>query len=318
MSNDLTTSNSINPAGLQGLVKTAYDRYVEFALRSVPLFRTAPSAIRRPVQQAMPGSSVVFSLYTDLAPATTPLTEGVDVDSENVPDVTTISVTLNEYGNVVTYTKKLGELAFTDVDPGIANIVAYNMANSLDRIVSAVLNNGSNVSYGGNATSVNTVDAQDIISVEDVRVAVTALRSASAVPTQSDLYSMYLHPRVAADLRRETGTAGAFTDIRKYTENSVGNILQGTIGVLEGTVAVETPRAPFALNTAQTPVNVYTTFIMGQQALAEAVAVEPGTVIGPVVDRLMRNRPIGWYGLLGHSIYRQNALQVIKSAATNG
>ena len=316
MSNDLTTSNSVNPAGLQGLVKTAYDRYGEFALRSVPLFRTAPAAIRRPVQQAMPGSSVVFSLYKDLDVATTPLTEGVDVDSVNVPDVTTVSVTLNEYGNVVTYTKKLGELAFSDVDPAVANIIAYNMANSLDKIVSGILSGGSNVIYGGNATTVNSIDASDVIAVEDIRQAVTALRSASVVPTSGDLYSLYLHPKVAADLRRETGTAGAFLDIRKYTENNVGNILQGTIGVLEGTLAVETPRAPFAPNSGS--VNVYNSFVMGQQALAEATAVEPGTVIGPVIDRLMRNRPLGWYSLQGWSLYRPEALQVIKSSATNG
>ena len=53
---------------MAGLVKAAYDRYVEFALRSQPLFRNL--ADKRPVQQAMPGSSVVFSLYQDLAAAT--------------------------------------------------------------------------------------------------------------------------------------------------------------------------------------------------------------------------------------------------------
>ena len=56
---------------LAGLVKTAYDRYVEFALRSQPLIRSV--ADKRPAQQAMPGSSVVFSIYNDLAPATADL-----------------------------------------------------------------------------------------------------------------------------------------------------------------------------------------------------------------------------------------------------
>ncbi len=61
-----------------GLVKTAYDRYVEFALRSVPMHRSI--ADKRPVQQAMPGSSVVFSLYQDLAAASSTLTETTDPD----------------------------------------------------------------------------------------------------------------------------------------------------------------------------------------------------------------------------------------------
>ena len=55
-------------SSMAGLVKTAYDRYVEFALRDTPMIRAV--ADKRPVQQAMPGSSVVFSLYNDLAAAT--------------------------------------------------------------------------------------------------------------------------------------------------------------------------------------------------------------------------------------------------------
>lgn len=66
-------------SAMSNLVKAAYDRYVEFALRSQPMFRDL--ADKRPVQQAMPGSSVVFSLYQDLAAATTALTETVDPDA---------------------------------------------------------------------------------------------------------------------------------------------------------------------------------------------------------------------------------------------
>lgn len=102
-------------SAVAGLVKAAYDRYVEFALRSQPQFRAL--ADRRPVQQAMPGSSVVFSLYNDLAAATSTLTETTDPDAVALSDVSTVSVTLNEYGNTVLNTRKLGEFAFSDVDP---------------------------------------------------------------------------------------------------------------------------------------------------------------------------------------------------------
>ena len=55
------------------LSQRAYDRYIEFALRSQPLYRAL--ADKKPVQQAMPGYAVTFSLYNDLAKATTPLEE---------------------------------------------------------------------------------------------------------------------------------------------------------------------------------------------------------------------------------------------------
>lgn len=297
---------------MSNLVKAAYDRYVEFALRSQPLFRNL--ADKRPVQQAMPGSSVIFSLYADMAAATSTLSEAVDPDAVAIGNTTNVTVTLNEYGNVVLETKKLGEFAFSDVDPAIANLVAYNMADSIDRVVVSTLIGGTNVFYGGNASSTATVDATDVISGALIRKSVAKLRSGNSVPREGMLYAAYMHPEVAHDLRAETG-ALSFEDIRKYTDPNVGNILNATTGVLGGAYIVETPRAYTALDGASSA-KVYRTIIAGQQALAEATAVEPGIVQGPIVDKLMRARPLGWYSLQGWSIYRQASLYRLETGSS--
>ena len=297
---------------MAGLVKAAYDRYVEFALRSQPLFRNL--ADKRPVQQAMPGSSVVFSLYQDLAAATSTLTETTDPDAVAISNVNTVSVTLNEYGNTVLNTRKLGEFAFSDVDPAIANIVAYNMADSIDKIVVNVLRGGTNVIYSGSATATSGLTVGDEIEGANIRKAVTKLRAANAVPKDSMLYAAYMHPEVAYDLRAETGS-NSFEDIRKFTDPNVGNILNATTGVYGGAYVVETPRAYTALDGASSR-KVYRTIVAGQQALAEATAVEPGIVVGPVVDKLMRFRPVGWYSLQGWSRYREEALYRIESTSS--
>jgi N4-gp56 family major capsid protein len=297
---------------MAGLVQAAYDRDVEFALRSQPLFRNL--ADKRPVQQAMPGSSVVFSLYQDLAAATSTLTETTDPDAVAISNVNTVSVTLNEYGNTVLNTRKLGEFAFSDVDPAIANIVAYNMADSIDKIVVNVLRAGTNVIYSGSATATSGLTAGDDIEGADLRRAVAKLRAANAVPKDSMLYAAYMHPEVAHDLRAETGS-NSFEDIRKYTDPNVGNILNATTGVYGGAYVVETPRAYTATDGASSA-KVYRTIIAGQQALAEATAVEPGIVIGPVIDKLMRFRPVGWYSLQGWARYRESSLYRIESTSS--
>ena len=299
-------------AAMAGLVQAAYDRYVEFALRSQPLFRNL--ADKRPVQQAMPGSSVVFSLYQDLAAATATLTETTDPDAVAISNVNTVSVTLNEYGNTVLNTRKLGEYAFSDVDPAIANIVAYNMADSIDKIVVNVLRGGTNVIYSGSATATSGLTAGDDIEGADLRRAVAKLRAANAVPKDSMLYAAYMHPEVAHDLRAETG-GNSFEDIRKYTDPNVGNILNATTGVYGGAYVVETPRAYVAAD-GDSSAKVYRTIIAGQQALAEATAVEPGIVIGPVIDKLMRFRPVGWYSLQGWARYREASLYRIESTSS--
>lgn len=307
MSNAFTDTTA-----LSGLVQAAYDRYVEFALRSQPLFRGL--ADKRPVQQAMPGSSVVFSLYQDLAAATGTLTETTDPDAVAISNVNTVSVTLNEYGNVVLNTRKLGEFAFSDVDPAVANIVAFNMADSIDRVVVTVLTGGTNVFYGGSATATSAVTASDTLTNAMVRKTVAKLRAANAVPKEGMLYAAYAHPEVTHDLRAESGT-NAFEDIRKYTDPNVGNILNAVTGVLGGAYFVETARARTGTDGASSA-KVYRTTICGQQALAEATAVEPGVVIGPVIDKLMRYRPIGWYSLQGWALYRQESLYRLETGSS--
>ena len=308
MSNAYTDTSA-----MAGLVKAAYDRYVEFALRSQPLFRNL--ADKRPVQQAMPGSSVVFSLYQDLAAATSTLTETVDPNAVAISDVNTVTVTLNEYGNTVLNTRKLGEFAFSDVDPAVANIVAYNMADSIDKIVVSTLIGGTNVLYAGTGnTATSGVAAGDDIDGGLIRRAVAKLRAGNAVPREGMLYACYMHPEVAHDLRSETG-ALSFEDIRKYTDPNVGNILNAVTGVYGGAYVVETPRA-YTATDGDSSAKVYRTIVAGQQALAEATAVEPGIVIGPVVDKLMRFRPVGWYSLQGWSLYRQESIYRIESTSS--
>ena len=307
MANAYTSTSAV-----AGLVKAAYDRYLEFQLRSQPLFRNI--ADKRPVQQAMPGSSVVFSLYNDLAAATSTLTETTDPDSVALSDVSTVTVTLNEYGNVVLNTRKLGEFAFSDVDPAVANIVAFNMADSIDSLVVTELRGGTNVLYGGAAAATNQVSAAMTLTGLNIRKSVAKLRAGNAVPKTDMLYAAYAHPEASHDLRSETG-ALSFEDTRKYTDANVGNIINAVAGVVGGAYVVETPRAYSALD-GTASARVYRTIIVGQQALAEAVAVEPGIVIGPVVDKLMRYRPVGWYGLLGWKRYREAALYRIESGSS--
>ena len=297
---------------MANLVQAAYDRYVEFALRSQPLFRNL--ADKRPVQQAMPGSSVVFSLYQDMAAATGTLTETTDPDAVAIANTTNVTVTLAEYGNVVLETKKLGEFAFSDVDPAIANLVAYNMADSIDTVVVGVLNGGTNVFYGGDATATNEIVVADVMTGSLIRKSVSKMRAGNSVPREGMLYAAYMHPEVAFDLRSETG-ALSFEDIRKYTDPNVGNILNATTGVYGGAYVVETPRATVAADGASSA-KVYRSIVAGQQALAEATAVEPGIVQGPIVDKLMRARPIGWYSLQGWSIYRQDSLRRIETSSS--
>ena len=293
-------------SAISNLVQTAYDQYVRMALRSIPVMRALADV--KPVQQAMPGSSVVFSIYSDLAQATSTLTESTDVSSIALGNPNQITVTLQEYGSAVTTTKKLNLTSFNDVDAALADIIAYNAADSIDAVVAGVLTSGTNIIYGGTATNTAGITAGSTISVSDIRAAVTNLRSNKALPRIGELYAAYLHPKQTADLRAETGTGG-FQDLSKYVDRTP--FVAGAVGVLEGAFIVETPRVPYTSNGS---VNVYSAIVAGREALAEAQGQDISTVIGPQIDALRRFHTIGWYYFGGWNILRTAALYNIQTA----
>lgn len=317
MANAYTTTTAVS-----NVVQTAYDRLLEFNLRSQPIFRAFAS--KKPAQQAMPGSSVVFQKYVDLAQAITPLTETVDPDAVALGNTQQVTVTLNEYGNAGLITAKLEALALTDVDPALADIMAFNCVDSLDVVVQNVLASGTQslgTSGTGSATisqspTVSAITGTQLISSAAVRYAVAQMRSSNVQPLRGMLYGATLHPKVSVDLRQETGAA-AWRDPHNYSAPDA--IWSGEIGQYEGCFFVENPRvinAQVGSGTGGTQTRVFNSYFMGGQVLAEAVGYEPQVVIGPVVDKLMRHRPIGWKALLGWAIYRQEALWNLKTSSS--
>ena len=302
------------PSNGAGLVQKAYDRLVEFQLRATPLLRSV--ADKKPARQAMPGSSVALQIYKDLSKATTVLSEEVDPSAVALATPDVVTITLNEYGNSTLVTRKLQLMSLADVDPAVANIIAFNMADSIDDVAQNALLAGTNVIYatGGTTTATTTsgITSDDTLSAADIRKAVAKLRANKVVARKGSLFWCGIHPEVSHDLRAETGAA-SWRNPHEYNES--GAIWAGEIGQFEGAYFVESPRL-YSANDGDSSIKVYRTFMAGQQALAEAVAEEPHVVVGPVVDRLMRHRPIGWYGVLGFGIYRNEALYRIESASS--
>lgn len=313
MANAYTSTGSSTlggTAGSAGLVQLAYDRLVEFALRATPLIRDV--ADKKPARQSIPGSTVNLQIYKDLDKATTALTETTDPDAVALGTPDLISITLKEYGNTALTTRALQLFSLSEVDPAISNIIAFNMADSIDEVAQTELLKGTQKLYGGTRTSTATVTAGDTLTAAMIRKSVAKLRANKVAYRKGNMYWTGIHPEVSHDLRAETG-AGSWRQPHEYQSND--QIWAGEIGNFEGAFFVESPRLYNATDGASSA-RVYRSFMAGAQAFAEAVAEEPHVVIGPVVDKLMRFRPIGWYGVLGHSIYRDKALYRLETGSS--
>ena len=385
-----TGSSSLGgTAGSAGLVQKAYDRLIEFALRSQPLIRQV--ADKTPARQSTPGSSVTLQRYVDLNQNTSSLTETVDPDAVAMATPTYTTITLQEYGNAVLVTRALELFSLADVDPAVANIIAYNMADSIDTVAQNVIAGGTNVLRPSSVTSTAALTSSNVFNSAVARKVTAKLRTNKAIPRKGSLYWAGIHPEVAHDLRAETGV-GSWRQPHEYQAND--EIWAGELGTYEGAFYVESPRlfsaktgagqtswtttttalaasgattitvaasssSSYSINVGDAvaatgiPANttvtaidstgliwtlsaavtsgtvtsgatvtvtpttkVFNTYFAGQQALAEAVAEEFHVVVGPVVDKLMRHRPLGWYGVAGWSIYRQEALYRVESSSS--
>lgn len=302
--------------------QVAFDQIAYFALRTEMLFDAAADV--QPVAQSMPGSSVKFTIFSELADAISTLAETTDLTPSTMAD-SQVEVTLAEYGNTINTTAKLRGTSFLDVDAVAANLIGYNAGSSLDTIVANVLKAATNVIFGGGGattpTSNATVESSDIIEANDIRVATAQLRGSKA-QSFNGMYMAFIHPDVSYDLRRETGAA-SWRDPHNY--NNIGPIYNGEIGAFEAVRFVETPRAPLDLTGGSaSTVDLYQTIIMGRQSLAKAHSITDGNgaypkvVRGPVVDSLMRFNPVGWYWLGGYGIFRQAAIRLINSSSSLG
>jgi N4-gp56 family major capsid protein len=300
------------------LVAAGYDKYLEYQLRSTPQFRQFVD--KHPVDVTNVGNTVTLSLIQEFAAlATTPLTETVDPDAVAPPAPVRVTVTYNEYGNAEITTLKLRNTAFTPPDPAIANVLGKNMVDTLDKLVQNVLDTATNV-IGKNAGVIKTqttafseaaVAAGDTFDSTLARNAVSLLRRRNASGRDNaGQYVGVVHPDVSNDLKNDTN----WLNPHQYVDTSA--IYNSEVGSYMGARYVESPRCTVVTDGAGGTVKVYRTYLLGSQALVEATITEPHIVVGPQVDKLRRFNPMGWYANAGWAIFRQEAIQVVRSSST--
>lgn len=299
-------------AGSAGFLQKAYDKAIGFQLRAEPLLRSVVDVT--PNNLTSPGQIVVLQKMVDLTADTTPLDELVDPDGAAMVPPTTVTITLREYGKSVTKTRNLKNFSYTDVDPAIANVVAQHQIDTLEAVVMNVLKSGTNVIYSGStATSTATVTAAATLSTANIARAVSKLRANKAKGKRGSDFWVGIHPEASYDLMLEAGSAGWLVPNAYGSDQS--KIWAGEVGRYKGGFFVESPRL-YSANDGALSAKVYRTIVAGAEAIAEAVGEEPHTEIGNMTDSLNRFRKIGWYGVLGHAVYRNEALYRIESGSS--
>lgn len=301
-------------SALADQVKAAYDRDAFFALRSQAVFDQFARV--KPGNVTSPGSSVSFLFWANLSVATTALSETVDVDAVALSD-SLVTLTPAEYGNaVLTTVKVMTDTYLVGFDADASNIVSYNMVDTLDTIAQEAVESGATTTTvdGGAEASLT---AGDVLTMNAVRKEVAALRKNSVAPMNGSYYAALIHPDVSFDL--QTATAG--TDWAAFVQRQPGAADQwynGQIMRAGGVDFIETPRVGNNVDGGASNEDVYSTYILGQDALGKAESIPPHIVAGPVTDKLMRFRPLGWHAYLAYGVIRAVAARNVLACSSIG
>lgn len=305
------------------LIAAAYDRELRRALYAMPIFRQAVDV--HPVDPTNTSNSITLTVTPEIARVAsgpTPLTEDVDPDSVAPPAPTRVTLSLTEYGNVVLETFRLRQSAFTSPDPTLAYLVGRDMVANIDNLVQAQMGSATNILFkdGGawksqaNGGTEATVAASDTIDAIGVSQASTLLRRRFAHGRDgADQFIGFIHPDVALDLMTQAPSGFSWTNPHQYQDTQ--NIYAGEIGSFMGTRWVQSANCT-TVNDGVTGAHVYRTYVLGAEALVEAVPVEPHVVIGLKVDKLMRFNPLGWLTFGGWTVFRQEAIQQVRTSSS--
>jgi N4-gp56 family major capsid protein len=320
MANEYTVSSG---TPLEDVVQTAYSKATELAFQPNLYFAQFAQGKKWDVRRGdpIPGDTVMFTIYDNLAPATTELSDEYS-DVTRVPmGETQKSIALKEYGNVVTLTNKLRVLAFDNIDLAAARVVGHNMAVSIDLIARAAYDAqvGSDyVTYADGGGSAGGIGSGDVITAELVRKIYNKLERANVPKLSGGFYVAVLHPDVIFDLRNEgygtAANAGTWRAPREYTAPDA--IFNGEVGEFEGFRIVSTSNARIQAGAGSGSIDVYTSCFLGYQAIAYAEGLKPDIRITGPFDNLGRTLNVGWYALAGFGELRPEALHKLFSASS--
>lgn len=252
------TGNDLSPE-----IKDYYDRTL--LENAKPKLVHDQFAQKRPIPRNN-GKTITFRRFDKLAPALTPLVEGVTPAGSKL-NVTEISATIKQYGAYYMLTDLLELTAIDPIVQEACKNLGDNAGETLDTITRDELMTGTNVFFGdGTVTTRDAITKDMKLTLDIVAQGKRILDRMDASKLEGDTYAIIIHPDTAYDIGKEL--EGVF----KYTESGMKRLYQGEIGTYRGVRYIEASRAKIfpktgaAISEGGAKVDVYASLMVGKDA----------------------------------------------------
>lgn len=234
--------------------------------------------------------TISFTQYTDLALATTPLTEGT-APTDTALASSAITATIDQLGAFVTLTDLAQLTVKHPVTTKALELLGTQASRTYDRLINTTVVAGTNVYYANDAVNRAGIDATDKLTWAKVRAAVTQLRNNGASEFEDGYFVLVVDASVEQDLMDDTTFANTV-----YRQNSPvkGNeFYKGEIATFAGVKVVRSTNIP----TISSTVTVHTSYLFGRDAYAitdlqSLTTYKEGP--GSVSDPLHQKMTLGW------------------------
>lgn len=241
------------------------------------------------------GKVVNFRRINKLPKMTTPLTEGVTPDGQNM-EMEDFTAEIKQYGGWIGMSDFL-LMTSSDIKLVRAvNLLHSQAARTLDTITREVINAGTNVQYGADSVSArNLLTEDDKLTVDCIKRAVRKLELQDAEKFEGDMYGAIIHPDCAYDLTNDP----QWQRPHEYVDTE--NIYSGEIGAVGGVRFVKTTEAKVWAAASADGKDVYSTLVIGQDAYGtteisghglEFIVKQLGS--GGTTDPLNQRATAGW------------------------
>lgn len=229
----LLNMNTTTSAGMSPLMEAVLNRYVLEMNKTQRKYTKFGQQVDIPKGKT---KTVAFDKLSPLPKAAAPLTEGVTPTGSAV-NITRIKGEPQQFGNYVSYTDQLDFFA-ADPSPEVlkyADLLAENQIATFEHLDAMELASGLNVFYAGTATSRGELN--DVLSVADIRRAVTSLKRNKVQPADGKDYICFIHPNVVYDIWSDSEWR------QPHTYADTTELYTGEIGKLFGVRFIEDPDA---------------------------------------------------------------------------
>ncbi len=298
-------------SGLTAEQKTFYER--------VLLERLTPTLLYQKYGQAKPmpkneGDTVCFRRFEGFDAALTPLTEGVAPSGQSL-SIKTITATVEQYGDFVEISDKLDMAGIDPVLTEVAKMFGEQAGDTIDKVVRNVVTAGTTVIYPKGRADRASITASDILTVSDIKRAVTVLRKNNAKPIDGKYFIGIFSPSQISDLMEDE-------DWKEYAiQASLEMYAKGEAGMIHGVKILDSTNVP-VVNNGTT--DVHLGLIIGKDAYGVVDidgSSKPEMIVKPhgsagTADPLNQKATSGWKAMLAAVRLNELAMCRVESAVT--